>query len=300
MKAACRLAAAAALALPLLLSGCFVLSTTRKLPIPKAPLVTQTVSPEELVSRLNQRWAALDSLNASVDIQATALKTKEGVARDYTTFRGIILMRKPQMLRVYGRLPVIGSRMFDMVSDGKYFSLWIPSQNKLIMGANTLKTKSASQVENMRPGFFFDAMVVHGLEPDDEYFVTTDSETVEDAAKKHLYTVPEYTLSIVRRQPGSQKLALVRVVTFSRENLQPYQQDIYDSDGSLETQVTYTSYRSFDSEMYPSTITIKRPLENYQAVLTVEDVKENQKAPLTDDSFLLKGIPEGTKIQTLK
>jgi hypothetical protein len=52
--------------------------------------------------------------------------------------------------------------------------------------------------------------------------------------------------------------------------------------------------------MYPSTITIKRPLENYQAVLTVEDVKENQKAPLTDDSFLLKGIPEGTKIQTLE
>jgi hypothetical protein len=239
-------------------------------------------------------------LNASVDIQATALKTKEGVARDYTTFRGIILMRKPQMLRVYGRLPVIGSRMFDMVSDGKYFSLWIPSQNKLIMGANTLKKKSASQVENMRPGFFLDAMVVRGLEPDDEYFVTTDTETVEDAAKKHLYTVPEYTLSIVRRKLGSQKLALVRVVTFSRDNLQPYQQDIYDSDGNLETQVTYTSYRSFDSAMYPSTITIKRPLENYQAVLTVEDVKENQKAPLTDDSFLLKGIPEGTKIQTLE
>lgn len=297
MKAACRLAAAAALALPLLLSGCFVLSTTRKLPIPKAPLVTQTVSPEELVSRLNQRWAALDSLNASVDIQATALKTKEGVARDYTTFRGIILMRKPQMLRVYGRLPVIGSRMFDMVSDGKYFSLWIPSQNKLIMGANTLKKKSASQVENMRPGFFFDAMVVRGLEPGDEYMVASDTDTVEDTAKKHLYLVPEYILSIMRRKPGSHELAPVRQVHFHREDLLPYEQDLYDSNGTLETVVLYASYANYGTSLYPSRVTIKRPLEDYQIILTVEEVKENMA--LTDDQFLIK-IPEGTQIQNLE
>ena len=37
----------------------------------------------------------------------------------------------------------------------------------------------------MRPGFFLDAMVVRGLEPDDFYSVTADTETVEDAARKH-------------------------------------------------------------------------------------------------------------------
>jgi hypothetical protein len=58
------------------LSGCYLLPTTRKLPIPKAPLVTQTVAPEELVARLNQRWAALDSLTATVEIQASVLKSR--------------------------------------------------------------------------------------------------------------------------------------------------------------------------------------------------------------------------------
>jgi len=291
----CR-ASAAILVLPvLLLSGCMF--STRKLPVPKVPLVVHSATPDELVAQLNQRWAALNSLNATVDIQASQLKTKEGVAKDYTTFRGIILMRKPGMLRVLGRVPVLGTRMFDMVSDGKNFTLWIPSRNKAVKGSNALKKKSLSQVENMRPGFFFDAMAVQGLAPDDLYSVVSDSETVEDAARKHLYTVPEYILSISRRKPGSQQLTPVRVITFTRDDLLPYQQDLFDSDGNLETQVIYTNYRDFDAGKYPSTITIKRPLEEYQIVLTVEKVAEN--IALTDDQFQIK-IPEGTLIQQLE
>jgi hypothetical protein len=187
MKARCRPASVAALFLPLLLSGC--LFTTRKLPVPKAPSIKQTVTPEELVARLNQRWAALDTLTATVEIQASVLKSKEGVAKDYTTLRGHILMRKPEMLRVVGQY--LGMRMFDMASDGKSFTLSIPPKGKAFRGSNSLKKKSVNALENMRPGFFFDAMVVRGLEPDDFYSVIADTETLEDAAKKHLYTVPE-------------------------------------------------------------------------------------------------------------
>jgi outer membrane lipoprotein-sorting protein len=298
MKAIRCLASAGALLLPLLLSGCFVLSTTRKLPVPRPPSMVQTVAPEQLVEQLNRRWAAVDSLNATVDIQASAFKTKEGVARDYTTFRGIILMRKPEMLRVYGRVPVIGTRMFDMVSDGQVFTLYIPSRNKVIKGANALKKRSASQVENMRPGFFFDAMVVQGLEPGDLYSVTAETDTLADATKKHLYIVPEYVVSIMRSNPGSKQLTPVRVITLRRDDLLPYEQDLYDSDGNLETQVTYADYREFGSGLYPSTVTIKRPLEEYQIVLTVERVQENQ--PLTDDQFQINNIPDGTETQHLE
>jgi outer membrane lipoprotein-sorting protein len=138
---------------------------------------------------------------------------------------------------------------------------------------------------------------VQGLEPDDFYSVTADTETLEDAARKHLYLVPEYILSISRRKPGSQELTPVRVVTFHRDDLQPYQQDIYDSEGNLETQVFYSAYQDFGSSKYPFKVTIKRPLEELEIVLSVEDVKENQT--LTDDQFLVK-LPEGTEIQRLE
>ena len=289
-------APAAALLFPvLLLSGC--VWTTRKLPVPRAPSIMQTVAPDQLVARLNQRWEALDSLNATVEVQASELKSKEGVARDYTSFRGHILMRKPELLRVLGQVPVLGSRMFDMASDGKSFTLYIPSKSLAIEGLNSVEKKSANQLENLRPGFFLDAMVVRGLAPDDLYSVVTDSETVEDAARKHLFTVPEYILSTSRRKPGSQQLIPVRVVTFRRDDLMPSQQDIYDSDGNLETQVNYTDYSDFDSVRFPSTITIKRPLEEYQIVLTVESVKENMT--LKDDQFQIT-LPEETKIKKLE
>jgi hypothetical protein len=45
MKACRRLASAGALLLPILLTGCSLLPTTRKLPVPKAPVVTQYVTP---------------------------------------------------------------------------------------------------------------------------------------------------------------------------------------------------------------------------------------------------------------
>lgn len=298
MKAMRRLASVGALLLPLLLSGCFVLSTTRRLPIPRPPSMVQTVEPEQLVEQLNRRWAALNSLNATVDIQASVLKSKEGIARDYTSFRGIILMRKPEMLRVYGRVPVIGTRMFDMVSDGKVFTLYIPSKNKVFKGANSLKKKSANQAENMRPGFFLDAMLVRGLEAGDLYSVTAETDTLADATKKHLVTVPEYVISIMRSSPGSKQLTPVRVITIRRDDLLPYEQDLYDSEGELETQVTYANYRDFGTSKYPSTVTIRRPLEEYQIVLTVENVQENQ--PLSDDQFQIINIPPGTETQPLE
>lgn len=294
-RSLCREAAAALLLAALPLSGC--LWTTRKLPVPRPPSIVRTVTPDELVAELNRRWAALDSLNATVDIQPSVLKSKEGLARDYTSFRGHILMRKPELLRVLGQVPVLGSRMFDLASDGKRFTLYIPSKSLAIEGLNSVSKKSANQLENLRPGFFLDAMVVRGLAPDDLYSVVADSETVEDAARKHLFTVPEYILSISRRKPGSQQLIPVRVVTFRRDDLLPSQQDIYDSDGNLETLVDYAGYGDFDSVRFPSTITIKRPLEEYQIVLTVESVKENMN--LKDDQFQIT-LPEETKIQKLE
>jgi len=291
MKASCRLASFGMLCLTLLLTGCSLLPTTRKLPVPKAPVITQYVSAEELVGRLNNRWSATNTLTAKVEFHAT--KSKEGVATDYPSVDGHILIRKPADLRVFGRY--FGVLVFDMASDAVKFTLSIPHNNVVIKGSNTVTKKSMNTWENLRPGFFLDAMMVRGLEPDDLFSVVTASETIEDAARKHLFTVPEYVLSISRRKPGTQQLIPVRVVTFRRDNLLPYQQDIYDSEGRLETHVTYSAYQAFEGNQYPSTVTINRPLDEVQIILNVEDVHEN--LTLNDDQFVI-ATPEGAKVQT--
>lgn len=289
--------AAAVLALPAVaLTGCSLFPTTRKLPVPKEPTVTQTAAPEELVEQLNKRWANMNALTATVDIQASELKTKEGVEKDFPSCRGFILMRKPQMLRVVAQY--FGVRVFELASDGSRFMLSIPTKSKAIEGSNKLEKRSPNQLENLRPDFFFDAMMVRGLEPDDYYSVIADNETVEDAQKKHLYAVPEYVLSITRHVPGSRIDIPVRVVTFHRDDLLPYQQDLYDAKGNLETEVFYAKYVDFGGERYPSMVTIKRPIEGIKLVMTVERVVENPDPPLTDNQFQIK-LADGTNIQHL-
>ena len=295
MRGVGRRAAAALCAFPvMLLSGC--LFTTRKLPVPRAPQVTQTATGEELVEQINKRWTALESLNVRVQIQASVTNAKKSEATDFTSIRGIILMRKPEMVRVLGQIPVLGTRAFDMASDGKTFTLVVPPKGTAYRGSNAVPQKAAPGLQNMRPGLFFDAMFVRGIGPEERYTKTADTDTVEDPAKKHLLLIPEYMLSVMRPRENSRELQPLRVIHIHREDLLPYQQDLYDEHNNLETQVIYGRYIDFGENKYPSTITIRRPMEQYQVVLTVEKVTENM--PLTDDQFQIK-IPEGTKVQTV-
>jgi len=153
------------LALPLLLSGCSIFPTTRKLPLPKQPLVTQTVGPDELVEAVNKRWAAMDSLTATVEIYATELKTKEGLAKDFPSCRGYIVMQKPNKLRVVGTY--FDVKIFDMASDGDKFTLVIPPKGVAFKGSDKVHGKSPNPLYNLRPDFFFDALMVRGLTADD-------------------------------------------------------------------------------------------------------------------------------------
>jgi Outer membrane lipoprotein-sorting protein len=292
--------ALAVISLPMLLSmsGCaswFI--SKRKLPIPVAPPSVQTATADELAARINNQWATFQSLTATVDILASHLKAKEGVATDYPTFHANLLLRKPEMIRVLGHLPVLQTKMFDLASDGTRFTLVIFPKSIYFQDLNARKGNSPNWYENLRPGPLFDAMVVRGLDKEDLYSVITQVVTLEDTAHKRLLAEPEYVLNIQRQKPNSQELYPVRVIHIHREDLMPYEQDLYDDKGTLETQVIYGPYKDFDGAQYPSTITLKRPEEEYQLIMTVQSLNANP--PLTDDQFH-EEIPEGYKKQELK
>ncbi|HXS77943.1 MAG TPA: hypothetical protein VN753_17330 [Terracidiphilus sp.] len=286
-----------ALALPLLLSGCGLIPMKRHLPVPKPPARVLTATPEELVAQLDKRWNEFQNLTATVEMQATLLKQQEGLATDYPSVHGWIVMQKPNQMRVVGQL--LGTvRVFDMASDGKRFTIMIPPKSKAIEGPNTLTKRSNKQMENLRPGFFFDAMMVRGLDPEDYYAGISDTETIEDAAKKHLTLMPEYVLSITKHASnGSRRDKPVRVVTFHRDDLLPSNQDLYDAQGNLESQVSYSAYKDFNGKLFPSKVVIKRPLEGIQLTLTVDKVDTDLKLPA--DEFTVK-IPPDTQIQHLE
>ena len=247
--------------------------------MPKAPPLVQTATPQQLVAQLNDHWDALKNLTATVEIQATELKTAEGLEKDFPSCRGYIIISKPQMLRVVGTY--FGVKIFDMASNGKQFTLVIPPKGMAIKGSNTVTEKSTNPLENLRPDFFFDAIVVRGLEPDESYMVAADTDTMEDRAKKHLYIEPEYVLTVMRRDPSDHgQFIPVRQVTFHRDDMRPYEQDLYDAQGTLTTVDLLRGTTPISAPaMYPSRVVIKRPIEGIQLTLTVERVQENVNLP---------------------
>jgi outer membrane lipoprotein-sorting protein len=255
----------------------------------------------QLAAILSRNYATIETLSATVDLQASVGGTHKGTETDYTSFRGFILLRKPEMLRVIGLLPVVRTQAFDLVSDGNTFKLYIPSKTEAIEGKNSLTTKSPNPLLNLRPGMFFDSMLIRPVAPEDEVILTTDENVSQDPKTKKWVEDRYYLLSIVRAKATTgtnaiRELIPQRVIRFSREDLRPVEQEVYDAEGNIETITQYGEPQTFGTEKFPGTITIKRPLEEYQIVMTIQKLVLNQT--LKDDQFQLD-IPEGVKVQKL-
>jgi outer membrane lipoprotein-sorting protein len=278
------------------LSGCFV--HTRTVKQAKMPTVVMTATADELVQAVNKQCQAINSLSATVEFQASEGGPRKGKEKTYTSFSGYILLRKPEAIRVIGLLPVLHTRAFDMASDGNTFKLLIYyPHDHVIEGSNTLTKVAPNSVENLRPKIFFDSLLINCIQPDDLVALTTDTETKVDPKSKQLMVYPEYDLTVVRRKPDSQELIPQRVIHFSRLDLHTTQEDIYDPKGAIQTQAIYGPTQEFGPESFPGSITIKRPLEEYQIVVTVQKLKVN--LALTDDQFEIK-VPEGTPVRKLE
>ncbi len=282
------------LALPAL-TGC--LWHTRRVPKARMPVNVLTATPDQLVKIINEQYDAVDSMFAAVTFTATEGGSLKGREKTITPFSGYIIIRKPESLRVIGYLPVVHSPAFDMASDGTTFKLWIPSRNEAIEGSNTVTQESANAFENMRPYMFFDSLLIPRIGPDDLFAVTGDSNTVVDPKTKKLEIEPEYLLTVESRQGTSSQLLVHRVIHFSRIDLRPSEEDVYDQNGEIQTQALYGPLQSYGTELFPGTITLRWPLEQRQILITIEKLKINQPEP--GDTFQLK-IPEGAKVRMLR
>jgi len=278
------------------LSGCFV--HTRTVKQAKMPGVIMSATAEQLVQKVNRQCQEINSLSAAVEFTATEGGPRKGKEKTYTSFSGHILLRKPEAVRVLGFVPVLHTRAFDMASDGKTFKLLIYyPHDRVIEGSNTVTNESPNPLENLRPRIFFDSLLINCIQPDDLVTLTTDTDTKIDPKTKQLMLDPQYDLTVVRRKPDSQELLPQRVIHFSRVDLHTVQEDIYDREGAIQTQAIYGPMQQFGPQRFPGTITIKRPLEEYQIVITIQKVNVN--LTLNDDQFEIK-IPEGAPVTKLE
>jgi len=267
------------------LGGCLFRSRKVESHISTAPLKNATK--DELVARINSVAQSIKTLNATVDITTAVGGQKKGKVTQYQQIRGYILVRKPDMLRMIGLLPVIRNRAFDMVSNGQTFKLSIPSQNKFVVGRNDVTVPSKKEIENMRPQAISDALLIREIDPRNEIAVLENTtEPVVDPKSHQEVDQPEYVLIVLRHD---QDWYLERKIIFSRVDLQLHRQLIYDKKGYVASDVRYDNFAEHDNIELPNDIHIWRPQEEYSIDLHALKVQLNQ--PLTDEQFALNQPP---------
>jgi hypothetical protein len=253
----------------------------------KAPL--KEASQQQLIDNINRQAEAMQSLKATVDIDTSAGGAKKGHVTDYKEIRGYVLARKPAELHMIGLLPIVRTTAFDMVSDGNQFKLWIPPKNRFVVGLNSVPTPNTDQpMENIRPQSFYDALLIRRIDPDAEIAVLENGYEILHDEKGHRILQEDYELTVIRKF-DDKGWGLSRKIIFSRTDLKPHRQYIYDEDGKVATDAKYAQYKDYDSVSYPSRVEIVRPQEEYDITLNMLKVEINTQ--LTDEQFELDQPP---------
>jgi outer membrane lipoprotein-sorting protein len=276
------------------LTGC--LTHIRAVPKTRPAEVVISATLDQLLSQVETRFNAVQTINATVEIVASEGGARQGQVKEFPSFSGYIFLRRPEDLRVLLRVPFLGSVGLDMVSDGKTWKLWVPKRNIAMIGTSEVADSSQHGLESLRPKVIFDSLMVRGLSPDQVVDLTQDSRVLPDPEdKKQLVEEPDYELTILEPPQGNIAHTL-RVIHIGRSTLLPYQQDIYDQNGHVVTQAFYSNYQNFGDIQFPMKIEIKRPQDQYVLTITITKLTVNQK--LEDDQFEVK-FPEGVPVKTM-
>jgi hypothetical protein len=276
------------------LTGC--LTHIRTVPKTRPAEVVMSATLDQLLTHVEARFNAIQTLNASVEIVASEGGARQGQIKEFPSFSGYILLRKPEDLNVLLKVPVLGSQALDMVSTGKTWKLWSPPKHLAMTGSSEAADTSQHGLESLRPKIILDSLLVRGLGPDQIVDLTQDSRILPDPKdKKQLVEEPDYELSILEPPQGKTAHTL-RVIHIGRSTLLPYQQDIYGPDGNIVTRAYYSNYQYFGNIPFPMKIEIKRPQDQYGLAITITKLAVNQK--LEDDQFELK-FPEGVPVKTM-
>src|SRR5579864_3042556 len=187
------------------LAGC---SASEKHAAPQTAIRPQLDADQtELVESYNRQADAVHALNASVQMSPTAGSAYSGVIHEYHEVSGFILAARPALIRVIGQAPIVSTNIFDMVSDGQTFRIFIPSKNEFLVGPTELERATKNPIENLRPQHLMDAFFWQPIQAGDPVVL----EQVDAPPARY------YALSVLHG--GGSKLEITRKIWFNRSDL---------------------------------------------------------------------------------
>jgi hypothetical protein len=272
--------------------GCAVSQKT-VVPPASAPAQVLSATKDQLVDQYNRLAQSINSLNAAVMMKLTAGSAYTGVIEQYHEVGGFILAQRPSSIRVIGQAPVVGKNIFDMVSDGETFQIFIPSKGKFLVGSTQLQRQSAKPIENLRPQHVIDAILWPVIPEGNPVLF----EQANDGSSRY------YVLTDIRPSgndsaggigaASSMGWEIVRKTWFDRTDLRVSRIQVYGPDGQVVSDTRFAGWDKFGGSLYPRQITMSRPEDDYALQIEIKKLTLNE--PIAADRFVLQQ-PPGTQL----
>src|ERR1700686_3514444 len=218
-------------------AGCITIK--RRTEVKKEEIPPQLESSEEnLLASYNSQVRAVQSLQATVDLIPSTGTTYSGVIEEYHDVPGFILAQRPATVRVIGQAPVVAKNIFDMVSDGNQFRIYIPSKNSFLVGPTALIRSSKKPLENLRPQHVVEALFWPEFPP-----------SANVLFEQFDFNVSRYYILTLLRQSEDGKFEIARKVWYSRTDLRVSRVQLFGAGGKLDADIQYS-----DWEPAPATV----------------------------------------------
>jgi outer membrane lipoprotein-sorting protein len=206
---------------------------------------------------------------------------------------------------VIGQAPLVATNVFDMVSNGETFRVYIPSKNTFLEGSTTLATSSKKPLENLRPQHIVEAL----FWPE----ISASAPVLFEQFNEDPYRY--YILTLLRPGSGG-KPEIDRKIWFDRSDLRVSRIWIYGAGGVLNSEIDYATWQLPDpsstpatpaasattgptvsaNTQYPRDIRIWRPQDDYR--LEIQIMKLTINEPIAPDRFELPQ-PPGSELVAL-
>lgn len=269
----------------------------------------ERLSARQMLERINS--IKVDEISANASIRVIDLsKSKEGKVEPYRPADGLIVLQRPEMIRLLVRIPILKQNIADMVSDGEKFSIavYYPDRyRQFLTGSNSSsyeerfdalaekdeQARELSSFVRIRPQHITEALLVRPVTIGEgiQYFVADrlfeEDEQVSETKKRRVVKTYQVLHVLDRGRDG--ELHLQREFWFDRTSpALPLSRIIgYDTSGSIASEIVYRDYQHFEDGTYwPKNVLVTRALDNYAMELTFHSI--NKGVQITSQTFRLE------------
>ncbi|MCS6886416.1 MAG: hypothetical protein RMM17_06635 [Acidobacteriota bacterium] len=254
------------------------------------------LSAAQLIERINSRKANELSAGASITVIDLS-KAKEGKVEPYRPADGLIVLQRPEMIRLLVRIPIIKQNIADMVSNGEKFSIAVYYPEKyrqFLTGSNASsyedrfsmlmerdpKAAEFSSFVRIRPQHLTEALLPRPVSIGQSYFVVDRllEEDEQISATKRRRVLKTYQVLHVLDKGADGQLYLQREFWFDRTSpsLPLAKLIVYGASGMITSEIAYKEYKYFEDGTYwPRQVVIKRAPDRYAMELNFHSVNRN-------------------------